>query len=244
MRISRLYVRCGLRTGDSVLLDPDSAHYLRTVLRLKRGAELVLFNGDGGDYPGRVAEAGRDGVRVVLEARRERITESPLRVHLGLGISRGDRMDLAVQKAVELGVAHLSPLFTQHCVVRLEIERQQTRHEHWRKVVQSACEQCGRSCLPALDPPAGLAAWVSGRSGLRLLLDPEGEFTLADLPAPEAGVTLLSGPEGGFADSERDLARREGFLGVRLGPRILRAETAVLAALAAMQVLWGDWGGA
>jgi 16S rRNA (uracil1498-N3)-methyltransferase len=151
-------------------------------------------------------------------------------------------MDYAVQKATELGVSRMTPLFTEHCVVRLDEEKQGTRHLHWQKVSHSACEQSGRTRPPQLDEPLRLEDWLDRAVGLRLLFDPQGETCLRDLQAPEAGgVTLLSGPEGGFSDRERTLARQAGFTPVRLGPRILRTETAVLAALAVVQSLWGDW---
>lgn len=242
MRIARLYVETALREGETLLLDEESAHYLRTVLRLKRGFDLTLFNGDGYEYAGRVAEAGRDGVRVDIGAACRRDCESPLVTHLGLGISRGERMDWALQKAVELGVSRITPLFTEHCVVRLDETRKDHRLLHWRKIVRSACEQCGRNRLPPVDEPMALQDWLGRAEGMKLFLDPEGAAGLHDLPPPQGPVSLLSGPEGGFAGREREEARAAGFVPLRLGPRILRTETAVLAALAALQALWGDWG--
>jgi 16S rRNA (uracil1498-N3)-methyltransferase len=190
------------------------------VLRLKKGADLTVFNGDG----------------------RNREVESPLTTHIGLGISRGERMDLAIQKAVELGVSRITPLFTEHCVVRLDDTRRGNRRQHWQKVARSACEQCGRNRVPEIEEPIELKDWVAGREGLRLFFDPQAAVGLKDLPRPEGLVSLLSGPEGGFAEKERVLAREAGFIPVRLGPRILRTETAVLAALAAIQTIWGDLG--
>jgi 16S rRNA (uracil1498-N3)-methyltransferase len=242
MRISRLYLPDVLSEGAAVRLDEESGHYLKTVLRLKRGYELTVFNGDGNEYAATVAEAGRDGVVLDIGACRRRDAESPLLTHLGLGISRGERMDLAIQKAVELGVTRITPLFTEHCVVRLDDERKSHRRLHWQKVVRSACEQCGRNRVPEVDEPVALEQWIAGREGLKLFFDPQGAVSLKNLPPPEGAVCLLSGPEGGFAEQERVSAREAGFVPVRLGPRILRTETAVLAALAAVQVLWGDLG--
>lgn len=242
MRISRLYLPDALSEGAAVRLDEESGHYLKTVLRLKRGYELTVFNGDGSEYAATVAEAGRDGVVLAIGECRRRDAESPLLTHLGLGISRGERMDLAIQKAVELGVARITPLFTEHCVVRLDDERKSHRRLHWQKVVRNACEQCGRNRVPEVDEPVALEQWIAGREGLRLFFDPYGAVSLQELPPPDGAVCLLSGPEGGFAERERMLAREAGFVPVRLGPRILRTETAVLAALAAVQVLWGDLG--
>ncbi|SMF93418.1 16S rRNA (uracil1498-N3)-methyltransferase [Methylomagnum ishizawai] len=242
MRISRLYLPEPLAEGATLRLDEDSAHYLKTVLRLKRGFHLTVFNGDGHEYAATVAEVHKDGVVLAIGAGRDRDAESPLATHLGLGIARGERMDLAIQKAVELGVTRITPLFTEHCVVRLDETRKTHRHSHWQKIVRSACEQCGRNRVPQVDEPVELEDWIGGQAGLKLFFDPEGTARLKDLPPPEGGVCLLSGPEGGFAERERTWAREAGFVPVRLGPRILRAETAVLAALAAAQVLWGDWG--
>jgi 16S rRNA (uracil1498-N3)-methyltransferase len=242
MRVSRLYVPLDLEENALVRLDEDSGHYLRTVLRLRQGADLTVFNGDGCEYAAQVAEAGRDGVRLRIAGCRRPAVESPLVIHLGLGIARGERMDLAVQKAVELGVARITPLFTEHCVVRLDEGKRGSRRQHWQKIVRSACEQCGRNRVPEVDEPVELTRWVEGRAGLGLFFDPRGQTSLRHLPRPEGVVSLLSGPEGGFAERERGAARAAGFIPVRLGPRILRAETAVLAALAAIQVLWGDLG--
>ncbi|HYE36710.1 16S rRNA (uracil(1498)-N(3))-methyltransferase [Methylocaldum sp.] len=242
MRISRLYLPRTLEEGAVLRLDEESAHYLRTVLRLKKGTDLTVFNGDGSEYSARVSDIVRDEVRLEIGDRRNREVESSLITHLGLGISRGERMDLAIQKAVELGVTRITPLFTEHCVVRLDEARRGNRHQHWQKVARSACEQCGRNRVPEVEEPAELEDWIAGREGLRLFFDPQGAVGLRDLPQPEGSVCLLSGPEGGFAATERALAREAGFTAVRLGPRILRTETAVLAALSAIQAIWGDLG--
>lgn len=241
MRISRLYLQAGLNPGATLHLDEESGHYLRTVLRLKQGFELTVFNGDGHEYAARVETIGRDGVWLSIGPGCWRDAESPLGTHLGLGISRGERMDYAIQKSVELGVNRITPLFTEHCVVRLEEDRKDSRHRHWLKIIRAACEQCGRNRLPVLDQPRQLADWLPQANGLRLFLDPQGSASLAELCVPDKHVTLLSGPEGGFAETERVQARRAGFIPVRLGPRILRTETAVLAALAAVQTRWGDF---
>ena len=240
MRIARLYLPEALAEGSSARLDEERGHYLKTVLRLKRGQAVAVFNGDGNEYAATVADIGRGGVVLEIGPRRLRDSESPLVTHLGLGISRGERMDFAIQKAVELGVGRITPLFTEHCVVRLDPVRKNLRQQHWQKVAQSACEQCGRNRVPEIAEPVELAEWLAGREGLRLFFDPDGAIGLRHLPPPEGTVSLLSGPEGGFAERERGQAREAGFIPVRLGPRILRTETAVLAALAAVQALWGD----
>ena len=241
MRISRLFVRADLTEGETLQLDEESGHYLRSVLRLKKGHELTVFNGNGHEYAAKVEVASRDGVWLLLGKSQQKNTESSLITHLGLGISRGERMDLAIQKSVELGVSRITPLITERCVVRLDDDKKDTRYQHWVNIVRSACEQSGRNRLPVIDRPCQLQDWIDQPQGLRMFFDPSGTTSLNRLPAPGGRVTLLTGPEGGFAERERDRSIRAGFIPVRLGPRILRTETAVLAALAAVQTLWGDW---
>jgi len=246
MRVSRLYTPASLATGKTVELDDDNGHYVRTVLRLKKDDEVILFNGHGGEYLCTIMEVSRKTVLIHVGQWHDRSVESPLQVTLGLGISRGDRMDLSVQKAVELGVNRITPLLTERCLVQFKGEKKPQRLLHWQKIVQHAAEQSGRTALPDLLEIEQLQNWVDKQQGLKVFLDPYAETTLADLkPEPLTGsinVTLLTGPEGGFSDQERDIAKASGFIPVRLGSRILRTETASLAALAAVQMLWGDFG--
>lgn len=241
MRVSRLYTPVKLATGKRIALDEDGGHYVRSVLRLKTDDRLVLFNGAGGEYRCTVAEVSRKTVLIAVGEWVDRSVESPLKVTLGLGISRGDRMDLSVQKAVELGVSAITPLLTERCVVQFKGEKRPQRLLHWEKIIQHAAEQSGRTYLPALAEVSLLQDWVGGQQGLKVFLDPYAEITLATLKPINQQVTLLSGPEGGFAAAERELAKAAGFIPVRLGARILRTETASLAALSAVQMLWGDF---
>ncbi|MFI3184534.1 MAG: 16S rRNA (uracil(1498)-N(3))-methyltransferase [Methylococcaceae bacterium] len=250
MRVSRLYTPVLLATGKIIELDDDNGHYVRTVLRLKKDAAIILFNGQGGEYLCTVAEVSRKAVLIAIEQWTDRSVESPLQISLGLGISRGDRMDLVVQKAVELGVNQITPLLTERCVVQFKGEKKPQRLLHWQKIVQHAAEQSGRTVLPAMPEVEALPNWVSKQQGLKVFLDPYALTSLTELQ-PESinaclersrRVTLLTGPEGGFSDQERDIAKASGFIPVRLGARILRTETASLAALAAVQLLWGDFG--
>lgn len=242
MRISRLYTPTPLATGKHIELDDDNGHYVRTVLRLKKDDPIILFNGHGGEYLCVVAEVSRKTVSVTVGQWRGRSVESPLQVTLGLGISRGDRMDLTVQKSVELGVNRITPLLTERCVVQFKGEKKPQRLLHWQKIVQHAAEQSGRTALPPLLEVESLQNWVSNQQGLKIFLDPYAETTLMALKPETMKVALLTGPEGGFSHNERDLAKASGFIPVRLGARILRTETASLAALAAVQMLWGDFG--
>ena len=241
MRVSRLYTTATLSTGKTIELDDDNAHYVRTVLRLKKDTDIILFNGTGGEYLGSVFEVSRKSVLIDIKQWIDRSVESPLIVTLGLGISRGDRMDLTVQKAVELGVNHITPLMTEHCVVQLKGEKRPQRLVHWQKIAQHAAEQSGRTMVPPLTDIHQLQHWVALQQGLKIFLDPYATTSLAELSPINGQVTLLTGPEGGFADQERTLAKANGFIPVSMGKRILRTETASLAALAAVQILWGDF---
>ncbi len=243
MRNPRVYHPRLPGPGQTVELPADTALRLGRVLRLRAGAALTLFDGAGGEYDAELAEFDKRGARVRLGARQERECESPLPVTLAQCISRGERMDYTVRKAVELGVSAIAPLHSEFCQVRLEGERAERRLAHWQAVVIAACEQCGRNRLPALEPPAALADWLTrGHAGTRIVLDPRGGRTLRSLDPIGPSLTLLAGPEGGLSEPELAAAERNGFVATRIGPRILRTETAPLAALAAIQCLWGDLG--
>lgn len=240
MRITRLYVDMPLAAGAEVELPPGAAHHALTVLRLRAGAVLELFDGTGGRHRGRITATGKRSAQVQLESFDPGGRESPLPVTLAQGISRGQHMDYTLQKAVELGVVHIVPVLTACSNVRLDEARAERRVAHWRRIVIGACEQCGRNRVPDVAAPQPLDSWLAQRpSGTALVLDPEATRGLAELPAPTA-LTLLSGPEGGLAATEVNLALAQGWQAVRVGPRILRTETAAVAALAACQALWGD----
>lgn len=243
MRIPRIHVPLPLAPGRVVELPLQAGEHLARVLRLGQGHPLRLFNGDGGEYAGEIASLEKRVVKArVLEPVAAADRESPLRITLGQGIARGEKMDLILQKATELGVARIVPLITGRTEVRLDAERAERRLAHWHAVVASACEQCGRNRLPQLARPVRLADWaasVAGGEDVRLVLDPAGDITARTLPATRV-ATLAVGPEGGLSDHDHATLRQAGFRGLRLGPRILRTETAGLAALAALQALHGD----
>lgn len=242
MRVSRLYVDLPLASNEQVELDDNSGHYVRTVLRLKKDDGIILFNGKGGEYVGVLSEVSRKSVLVAVKSWSDRSVESPLHITLGLGISRGDRMDWSVQKAVELGAHQITPIITERCVVQFKGEKKSQRLQHWQKIAQHAVEQSGRTVLPELTEIEAIQNWVSNQSGLKIFLDPYAGQTLAGLKPDDMQVTLLTGPEGGFTDQERNIAKAAGFILVRLGSRILRTETAAIGAMAAVQMLWGDFG--
>ena len=242
MRIIRSHVDQPLAVGQTVTLPEDSTTHLVRVLRLAPGDAVTLFNGDGHDYTARLLTAAKRGAEAEVIGRTAVARESALRITLAQGVARGEKMDLVLQKATELGVHAFTPVVTERTEVKLDAERAGKRMAHWRGVVAAACEQSGRAVLPRLAEPVALASYAGMEpSDIRLMLDPGGDVGL-DAVAPAAGqsIALVVGPEGGL--SERDLAtlRAAGFRGLRLGPRILRTETAGLAAVAALQALYGD----
>jgi len=240
-RIPRLYLPHALHTVRHIELSDERAHYVRSVLRLKNGAALVIFDGSGFEFSARLQRVDRRCVIVEIGHSREGSTEPAIRIELGLGISRGERMDFAIQKAVELGVFKISPLLTIRCVVQLHAERALHKCRHWQKVAQSASEQSGRTRVPELAPPVAVNSWIGSRQGLKMILDPSAERTLARIEPRNEPICLLSGPEGGFSEAERAAAIAADFVPIRLGPRTLRTETAALAAITAIQTLWGDF---
>jgi 16S rRNA (uracil1498-N3)-methyltransferase len=243
MRISRLFVGQPLAEGTSITLEPDAAHYLRNVLRLKKGFQLTVFNGDGGEFAATAVEVHRKAVVLEINSWRDINIESPLAIELGLSVSRGERMDVAIQKATELGVATITPVITQHCVVKLTDERRLQRHQHWQNTVYRACEQCGRNTPPTLNVTMDLADWLNSDIALsRIIFEPGKTDTLKTYAKPEGDVAVLIGPEGGFSEQEVTDAEQAGFSALGFGPRVVRNETAAIASIAAMQVLWGDMG--
>lgn len=233
-----------LVSGALVALPENAGRHAARVLRLKAGDDLVLFDGRGGEYAGRIEAVRRDEVTVAVGEWRDIERESGLRLRLVQALQSGDRMDVTVQKAVELGVAEIQPVSSRRSVVRLDGERAAKRLGHWRGVAASACEQCGRNRVPVVAPVADLDEWLArpAAGGLRLMLSPWAEGGL-DALSPAAEIDLLIGAEGGLAPAEVERAAAAGFIGVRLGPRVLRTETAGMAALAAIQMLWGDFQG-
>lgn len=242
MNLPRFYCREALAPGAHIDLPEPVARHAVRVLRLPPGAAIILFDGRGGEYEARIQRIERERVVAELGAWRDVECESRLSVTLVQAVQAGDKMDFTIQKAVELGVKDIVPVDSRRSVIRLAGERAGKRVAHWQGVASSACEQCGRNQVPNVAPLEKLEHWLARpfNDGLRLMLMPDAEETLADLPAFEQ-VQLLIGAEGGLDPQEVIAARQAGFRGVRLGPRILRTETAGLAALAAMQALWGDF---
>ncbi|UCV03158.1 16S rRNA (uracil(1498)-N(3))-methyltransferase [Dechloromonas denitrificans] len=242
MNMPRFYCREALSPGAHVELPEPVARHAVRVLRLPPGAPMVLFDGRGGEYPAHIERIERDRVLAELGAWRDVERESPLAITLVQALQAGEKMDYTIQKAVELGVRHIVPVESRRSVMRLAGERAGKRVAHWQGVVASACEQCGRNQVPLVAPLEKLENWLArpAPAGLRLMLAPDAEQALVALP-PATEIQLLIGSEGGLDPQEMIAARQAGFQAVRLGPRVLRTETAGLAALAAMQALWGDF---
>jgi 16S rRNA (uracil1498-N3)-methyltransferase len=241
MRRPRVHVETALAPGLVVALPKAAREHLVTVLRLGDGAAVTLFDGAGRDWPGTLRLA-RGAATVELGEPVAVATESPLAVTLAQSIARGEKMDLVLQKATELGVARIVPLVTERTEVRLDAERKERRLAHWRRVVIHACEQCGRARVPPVEAPVELARYVGDLDprAERLWLDPDADAPLGSIDASRP-VVIAIGPEGGFGERDRAVLTAGGFRGVRLGPRVLRTETAGLAALAALQALGGDF---
>lgn len=241
MRIPRVYTSQPLTTGASIALEAAVSRYLMQSLRKAEGSHIEVFNGDGSQYSAIIVASGKSTVTIQIESEAQISRESPLSIHIGLAISKGDRMDYGIRKIVELGGNEITPLITQRCEVRLSKERLEKRMKHWRGIVISACEQCGRNRVPKMNEPLSLDQWSSRvEATAKLILQPGGSTSLADRPTPES-VALAVGPEGGFETQEVELAQEAGFERVVLGPRILRTETAPLAAISVLQYLWGDF---
>ncbi|WP_460120091.1 16S rRNA (uracil(1498)-N(3))-methyltransferase [Pseudomonas sp. S2_C03] len=239
MRLSRFFIDTPMSTGEHELPEAQ-AHYISRVLRMAEGDALQLFDGSGQEFRATLSEVGKKRVVVQIDEGFAGQVESPLQIHLGQGLSRGERMDWAIQKATELGVNEITPIFSERCEVRLKDERADKRLLHWRQVAISACEQCGRSRVPVIHPPVLLADWLKQtEADLKLVLHPVAE-PLTSHTKPSS-LAFLIGPEGGLSDAEVDQAKGAGFHAARLGPRVLRTETAPVVALSVAQQLWGDF---
>jgi 16S rRNA (uracil1498-N3)-methyltransferase len=242
MPVPRFYCPIALSLRPQAWLPQEAAYHATRVLRLKPGDRVTVFNAEEGEFDASIQSAGKEGVLIDIGAARAVQRESFLAVELAQSLCTGEKMDYTLQKSVELGVSGIHPVSTERSVVRLTGERAQKREEHWRKVVIAACEQCGRNRVPEVRETCDFPRWLASglTHTLRLVLSPSGDITLRDLPRPQGSVLLLAGPEGGFTATEHAMAEANGFVSVRLGPRILRTETAALVALAALQTLWGD----
>jgi 16S rRNA (uracil1498-N3)-methyltransferase len=242
MRVHRFFTPRSLHKNLQIILEDDPSHHIHQVLRLRAGDDVVLFDSNGDEYAATLTLVSKQEVAANICEHLRHEAESRLAIHLMLGISRGERMDLAIQKATELGVSRITPIFSERCVVKLNEKKRISRHTHWRRIVINACEQSGRCRIPVIDKPAEYCNALSHAADTTaILLDHRSRLTLHQLEPPQTAVSILIGPEGGLTSLELQLAMQEGFIGVRLGPRIMRTETAPLAAIAAVQAIWGDF---
>jgi 16S rRNA (uracil1498-N3)-methyltransferase len=242
MRLTRVHVNESLTSAAQQVIRGSAANHISRVLRLRAGDALTLFDGRGGEFDARIDEFRKDAVLVTVSEHRAVERESPLAITLAQGVSRGERMDWVIQKATELGVRRMAPILSERTVVRMDAKQTENKVRHWQAIAVAACEQCGRNRVPAIAAPVGLSAFLAQHTtdGIRLLLSPLGKLRVRDLQANDSGVTVLIGPEGGFAEGEQQAALAAGFTALSLGPRVLRTETAAVAALTAIQQQLGD----
>lgn len=243
MRIPRLYLPLSdLKLDQEIDLDKQSSHYIGNVLRRKLGQEIIVFNGSDNEYTAKIITLGRNAATIHIYDEQQTNRESALAITLALSISKNQHMDIALQKAVETGVQIIQPVISQYSSIKLEKDRLPNKIEHWQKLMISACEQSGRTHIPELNEPILVNEYLKQDSeNTRVMLLPESKTRFADLELAQKQIELLIGPEGGFTKEEEILAQAQGFIGVNLGPRILRTETAVISAVSVCQNLWGDY---
>ena len=241
MRIPRIFTEQNLLSGDRVQLEETASHHLSKVLRMQPGRELILFNGAGGEFAATIHEVTKKHVWVSIAEHSVDNRESPLELELAIGISRGERFEWVLQKATELGVSKITPLITERTEVKVTGDRQEKMHERWQQIIISACEQCQRNLLPQLAAPVQISDWLPQvQAALRFVLHHRDSQRLPADKTPQS-VALLIGPEGGLSDREIAHALEQDFNALTLGPRVLRTETAPVAAISLVQYLWGDF---
>lgn len=243
MRIPRLYHPETIHSLGTLALSDDAAGHISRVLRMKEGQEVLLFDGSGHEFPATITNVGKKNVDVDIREKNAVSIESPLDLHLGQVISRGDKMEFTIQKSVELGVNTITPLISERCGVKLDAKRFEKKLQQWQKIAISACEQCGRNTIPVIRPIMSLEEWCAEPSdALKLNLHPRAKYSINTLPEPVQKVRLLIGPEGGLSAQEIEMTEQYQFEETLLGPRVLRTETAALTAITALQVRFGDLG--
>lgn len=241
MRTPRIYLPLNLNSHLPLELTDHAFQHTVKVLRMKENSKLIIFDGAGHEYNATLQQVNKKNAFIKTESSIDNKTESNLMIHLGLGISKGERMDFAIQKAVELGVTEITPLFTEHCIVNLNEKRMQKRIQHWQGIIISACEQSGRSLLPVINTATTLTKWSESINKICLVFDPLATISLKKIKPESDCINLVIGPEGGLSSKEiLELDEKENFYAVKFGSRILRTETAAVSAITAIQLLWGD----
>lgn len=241
MRIPRIYLPLDFSTDGLLELSDHAFQHTVKVLRMKLDSKIIVFDGAGNEYSASLKEVNKKNAFIKIDDVIENKPESNLFIHLGLGISKGERMDYAIQKAVELGVTEITPLFTEHCVVNLNEKRLKKRLQHWQGIIVSACEQSGRNVVPVLNEAISLKKWSDSIKETCFIFEPTASKTLNEIKLEKNKLSLVIGPEGGLSSNEiLDMGKQENFYCVKFGPRILRTETAAVSAITAIQLLWGD----
>ena len=241
MRISRIYINNDLNEGIETGITGETAHYAINVLRMQNGQQLVVFNGKGGQYSAEIIGIKKGMVKVKVNEYQSVERESNLNITIVQGISRSQRMDYAIQKSVELGVTRIVPVITEFCSMQLNDKRNEKKYNHWEKIIINSCEQCGRNRLPVLENIMAIEEWLNqDTNNMKIILHPDKGTRFNEFNKKFDNITLLTGPEGGFCQSEFEQALQSGYLPVKLGPRILRTETASIVAISACQAMWGD----
>lgn len=242
MRIPRIFYPHKIGFNTEIILDISSSNHLLNVLRLELNSSVILFNGEGGEFTTKIIALKNHRAIIKVMNFTSKDVESPIKIHLAQGIGRGEKMDYVIQKAVELGVYKITPLFTEYCNVKLNEEKIEKRLAHWQAVIISACEQSSRNYLPQINAPQNLTNWLNQKNdSLKIVLDPKATTSLAKISAIPSEVTVLIGPEGGLSTNEIELTQKNNFKAASLGPRILRTETASLAAISVLQAKFGDF---
>lgn len=242
MRLNRIYQAIDLDIHQTISLDHEATQHIAQVLRMNVGDPFIIFNGKGGEYSATIIDRTKNNVIIKTTGFHAIERESPLNLHLIQCISRGEKMDWVIQKAVELGVKQITLLISERCGIKLPPDRWNKKQEHWQKIILSACEQCGRNTIPKLHLGDSLGdSPLLGTAPFRFILDPRAGKKLSAIELIDREIILLIGPEGGFTENEMDLAKQNGFTSISLGQRILRTETAGLAAISALQTKFGDF---
>ena len=241
MRVPHIYQSSAIAVNTPLSLDDDAAGHIGRVLRMKVGEQVSIFNGEGGEFLSEIIEVSKKSVVVMPLEFNSHDVESPLKIHLGQCVSRGDKMDFTIQKSVELGITEITPIFSQRCGVKLSGDRLEKKHQQWQKIAIAAAEQSGRNFVPTVHSPVDLKSWLEQQTAaIKLTLHPRAEHSIKTITVPDDGVRFLVGPEGGFTDDEITQTKQQAFVDIRLGPRVLRTETAALTVLSALQLQFGD----
>jgi len=242
MRTIRIYYNDDITVGNNIIFPKQTSNHLIQVLRLQVNSNIVIFNGDGRNHIATIVDNNKNSTEVKITSSDKNLNESPIKIHIALALTKNDKMDLAIQKAVELGVTEISPLIMKHSVIKLDDKKRAKRHSRWLEIIYSACEQSGRSTIPKLNPVTEWTSWEENSNAeCKIVCDPHATKTLKSFSVIPKSVLLIVGPEGGFSTEEIVDFRNHQYTNIQFGKRILRAETAAIAMITAVQTFWGDF---